>query len=362
MSKKKRARAKAPAAEQPDAIDEHADVRRENAEMRRQLRLLQDAEKAEARGKLSELEQITADTADAAKLLAAADAELTGLYRGKRLTAFAERIAEKAPDVPASRLRALLLDIEADGFDIAPEHVTPARVGQALAKLKEIDPASFQAKPGASIPGPGATRTPDPGPTDWRQRGAQVAGRRAFSKTPADDGGGDGDPGDEDDPLAENARLREQLAALSKEQKARERAAAKEGMSPAARARRELEDLQADLDAKNKEILAFRKEEHLGAFLSQLQCQAPGVPQRRLRALLRVAASEHGLELPTDITPEAVSEALAVLDKVDPSSFAHLKTDWRLRGQLAGGKAPPPPRQEGPMDWRERGRKARGKR
>jgi hypothetical protein len=92
-------------------------------------------------------------------------------------------VAKLAPDVPPKRLRALLKDLEGDGFDIAPEQVSPALAKKALDALRANDPDSFKPK-GNPPPVPGAGRTYEPGPIDYRQRGAQVAGR-GKSKKPA---------------------------------------------------------------------------------------------------------------------------------------------------------------------------------
>lgn len=135
------------------------------------------AKKAD-REKLSAEEQLKADLDQTRKDLEAAQGELGKFVRKGRVESFAGEVAKLAPGIPAKRLAALLRLAEEDGHDIAPEHASPVAARKVLDHLKGLDPDSF--KPAGDTPpppGPGGMRQQS-GSVDYRQRGAQVAGRK----------------------------------------------------------------------------------------------------------------------------------------------------------------------------------------
>ena len=174
----------APAGEVDDRDAQIAELKRALKAFEAKDKESTEAKKKAERAALSELERVTAERDEWKAAAETATGELGSLRKGMRASAFQDEVAKLAPGVPPKRLRALLKDLESDGFDIAPEQASPSQAKKALEKLKENDPDSFTPAKGPNIPGPGATRTPEPGPIDWRQRGAQVAGR-GRSKKPA---------------------------------------------------------------------------------------------------------------------------------------------------------------------------------
>lgn len=189
----RRARAEAPAGPeskdtpepqaQPEPDEGAAKWREEKAALQKQLRELDGKVKAAERAKLTADEQIKAERDELKAQLAERDGELGSLRKEKRLDKFQEQVAALAQGVPPRRLKALLRELEGEGFDVAPEVATKASAQKALDRLKELDPDSFAPK-GNPPPVPAGERGTD-GKIDWKLRGAMAAGRVAKSKKSA---------------------------------------------------------------------------------------------------------------------------------------------------------------------------------
>lgn len=199
MARKRKGRADPPAdppesqdEQEPEAPppDEVAALKKELADLRKQAKAHEAEKKATERAKLSEQEKILAELEELRAERDQSVSELGSLRRSLRENAFRDEVQKLAPDVPPRRLRALLKDLEGEGFDIAPEQVTPSAVKKALEELKRNDPDSFQAaKQGANIPGPGPARVVEISDKEYwyrrgkergrRKRGGNVTGRKA---------------------------------------------------------------------------------------------------------------------------------------------------------------------------------------
>ena len=188
--RRKVGRAEAPAGAEAEAesqaslepqVDDSAALKKELAELRKKDKERETAAKLAERAKLGELERLAAERDEIKAERDSLAGELGSLRKSKRLDTFQSEVAKLAPDVPAKRLRALLKDLEEDGVDIAPEQASPALAKKALDMLRANDPDSFKPK-GNPPPGPGQLRTYEPGPIDWRERGAKVAGRGKAKK------------------------------------------------------------------------------------------------------------------------------------------------------------------------------------
>lgn len=142
MAQRRMGRQKA-AADAPDTQDpppaepDERDAR--IAELERSLKAFEakekeagEAKKKADRAALSELERVTAERDEWKAAAETSAGELGSLRKGMRASAFQDEVSKLAPGVPSKRLRALLKDLEGDGFDIAPEQVSPAQVKKAL--------------------------------------------------------------------------------------------------------------------------------------------------------------------------------------------------------------------------------------